>query len=281
MADEPHKVFISWSGTYTKRIALVWKQLAIEMFDTVDVFVSSSNIQAGARPLDEIKQELDGTSIGIVVTTPDNQNAAWLNFEAGALSRAVKDSTTRVMPSLVGFDSPSQVTSPLKQYQAKMLDKEGVESILQTIASTAGVDWSRKEQTFERAWAAFSPKFDQAIQYQSEKTTSAKRSAEDMLDEVLGIVRELRSHNHNRAAAENFNVSQAEVTSRAYKDVATWLSKSMGTTQSSQSMSARMLATGQILFDVHIPSDVTAEEADHLITRLSIKFPDHVFRAAG
>ena len=281
MADEPHKVFISWSGSYTKRIALVWQQLVTEMFDMVDVFVSSSSIQAGARPLDEIKQELDGTSIGIVVTTPDNQNAPWLNFEAGALSRAVKNSPTRVMPSLVGFDSPSQVTSPLKQYQAKMLDKEGVESILQTIASVAAVEWTRKQQSFERAWADYNQKFAEVINYHSEQTQSAKRTSEDMLDEVLSIVRDIRTHSYGRMVFENESKFRLDAVSRAYNEVARWLDESFSSSPSrfDQAMSAQSLATGRILFELHPSSDATDEESKNLIKDLSRRFPNYQFRA--
>lgn len=72
-------------------------------------FVSDADIEAGARGLDDIKDELDGTRFAIVVVTRDNQNAPWLNFEAGAISKQLSGSINRVAPCLVDFDGSSQM----------------------------------------------------------------------------------------------------------------------------------------------------------------------------
>lgn len=193
MADDDLKIFISWSGDLAKSIARVWHDLLLEMFDRATPWVSDLDIEAGARPLDDIKRELDGTSFGIIVVTPENQNAPWLNFEAGALSKALSDATTRVMPSLVNFTSPSQVTSPLKQFQGNLLNQEGVMKILKTIAKGVDADWSTKERTFNRAWSPeYEQRFNDCIANALNPAKPSTRTSEEMLDEVLTIVREIQ-----------------------------------------------------------------------------------------
>jgi hypothetical protein len=62
----------------------------------IDPFMSESDIAAGARWLNEIDQQLEGTSFAIVCVTRDNQSASWLNFEAGAVAKTID--TSRVVP---------------------------------------------------------------------------------------------------------------------------------------------------------------------------------------
>ena len=109
MAGDKFKVFISWSGELAKQIAFVWKDLVKETFDTVQPFMSEENIGAGERNLAKIADELAGTGFGIIVVTQENQNSAWLNYEAGALSKDVSNESVRVAPSLVDFDSKGDV----------------------------------------------------------------------------------------------------------------------------------------------------------------------------
>jgi hypothetical protein len=134
MASDKKKVFISWSGARARRVATVWQELLLDMFDSVEPFMSQKNIGAGERSLPKIASELDGTTFGIIVVTPENQESQWLNYEAGALSKGLNDQTVRVAPSLVAFRSQGDASGPISQFQATLVDYEGVESILIEIA---------------------------------------------------------------------------------------------------------------------------------------------------
>lgn len=277
VADGRTKIFISWSGEYTERIALIWQRLVLDMFDMVEVFVSSSSIDPGARPLEQIKNELDGTSLGIVVVTPQNQDAAWLNYEAGALSRTVPEAVTRVMPSLVGFDSPAQVTSPLKQFQSQKLNTEGVVKILQEIAKVNGIEWLRKQATFERAWSVYEPEFEKAIRSKAQAVQTVKRSSEDMVDEVLTIVRELQNRWPSPMVRRNSGDSDPmEPDSAALKSMIGNYIQALGKRYSELQIGKS--EAGQFVAHVRLARNQTAKEALQLNTALSREFRNVDFR---
>jgi hypothetical protein len=190
MADKL-KVFISWSGDLARAVATVWKDLVTELFDGVEPFMSEENIGAGERGLRKIAEELAGTSFGIVVVTQENQHSQWLNYEAGALSKDVNDQTVRVAPSLVDFERKNDVTGPLGQFQGTLLTKEGVERIVVEISTVADVDALSIQKRFARAWdGEFQGRFEKA-QSISTHHRSKSRNSDDMLDEILTVVREL------------------------------------------------------------------------------------------
>ncbi|WEX02764.1 hypothetical protein [Rhodococcus sp. RCBS9] len=191
MADDL-KIFISWSGDLAKGVAHVWHDLLREMFDRVTPWVSDIDIEAGARGLDEIKRELDGTLFGIVVVTPENQDAPWLNFEAGALSRSLSEASTRVVPSLVNFSSPTQITSPLKQFQATLLNEDGVARVLKAVAGVVDADWPTKEKAFTRMWPEYQTRFNDKIVESVDPTNPEPRTNQSMLEELLTITRSMQ-----------------------------------------------------------------------------------------
>jgi hypothetical protein len=120
MPEDKRKIFISWSGDLAREVTLVLHGWLPEMFDGIKPWMSAEDIDAGARGLEEIGEQLDSTSFGIIVVTQANQNAPWLNFEAGALSKRFgpRDARTRVAPLLVDLSSAGQIVGPIKQFQA-------------------------------------------------------------------------------------------------------------------------------------------------------------------
>ncbi|WP_157932058.1 hypothetical protein [Mycobacteroides abscessus] len=187
------RVFISWSGARSREIAMIWKSLIEDTFDSVDAFVSHGDISPGERGLAAIKEQLDGTSVGIPVVTRDNVGAAWINFESGALSKEVPDATVRVMPCLVDYEDASELTGPLTQFQAKLLNRDGVEAILATIAEANSVGWARKKSGFDARWPQFDQRFDVHRKSKAGATSAEnKRSDNDMLAEIVNNTRELR-----------------------------------------------------------------------------------------
>jgi len=72
--------------------------------------LSANDIEKGARWGTEISQELEQSKFGVICVTPENLDARWLNFEAGALSKIV--SRNRVCPYLVDM-SPTDLVGPL------------------------------------------------------------------------------------------------------------------------------------------------------------------------
>lgn len=175
------------------RVAEVWADLVRELFDVAEPFMSEENIGAGERGLTKIAAELAGTSFGIIVVTQENQSSQWLNYEAGALSKDLNDQTVRVAPSLVDFARKNDVTGPLGQFQASMLDKNGVKHVLLEIAKVVEADEAAVTKRFNNAWnQEYEARFDEARQRAHDAPrVEHQRSSDEILDEVLTIVREL------------------------------------------------------------------------------------------
>lgn len=193
MPSDKLKVFISWSGLLAKQVAVVWYDLVKLVIDGVEPFMSEENIGAGQRGLDKIAAELSGSRFGIIVVTQDNQGSEWLNYEAGALSKFVGDApAVRVAPSLVDFDRKNDVKGPLGQFQASLLDKEGVRFIVREIARVVDdADEASVLQRLEYAWPEYAARFAAAKGLGAKEPSEAHRKPDDMLDEILTLVRDL------------------------------------------------------------------------------------------
>src|SRR6266403_3949719 len=94
------KVFISWSGPISNKVAVLLRDWLPSVIQAVEPYVSSEDIDKGARWSTDIAKELEAAHFGILCITPDNISAPWINFEAGALSKALDKS--KVVPLLVG-----------------------------------------------------------------------------------------------------------------------------------------------------------------------------------
>ena len=145
------KIFISWSGSRSKIVAEALNQLLPEIIQSVKPWISTSDINAGARWSDNVARELEASNFGIICVTQDNQRAPWLLFEAGALAKSVEKSL--VCPYLIDLE-PSQLESgPLSQFQAKKADMESTLNLMRTINNnTEGekLDKQRLENIFHR-----------------------------------------------------------------------------------------------------------------------------------
>src|SRR5438045_1936561 len=109
------KVFISWSGTRSRDVAESLHEWLPYVINAVEPWLSSADIEKGARWALDLAQELESTSVAVICLTKENLNAPWILFEAGALSKTVGKSF--VCPYLFGLDR-IDLTGPLLQFQA-------------------------------------------------------------------------------------------------------------------------------------------------------------------
>lgn len=130
------KVFISWSGARSKKVALIFRDWLPTVIQAIEPFVSSEDIEKGSRWNTDIAQELKESSFGLICVTKDNLSAPWLNFEAGALSKSIDNSY--VAPLL--FDvKPSELKgSPISQFQATSFTEDDMKRLIETLNSAAG-----------------------------------------------------------------------------------------------------------------------------------------------
>jgi len=88
------------------------------------------DIEPGMQWSQAVFDALSRTNIGIICVTHCNQRSPWLNFEAGAVAKAV--TANRVIPYLLDL-SPGEVTGPLQQFQAVRADEEGTRRMCRSI----------------------------------------------------------------------------------------------------------------------------------------------------
>lgn len=111
------KIFISWSGEISKKIAIQLKYtLEKEIFEGTGLtcFVSTVDISSGTDWWNKIKKELRQCHYAILCITKDNITAPWIYFEAGATT--AKEIPT--VPLLINCDANILASTPLKGNQA-------------------------------------------------------------------------------------------------------------------------------------------------------------------
>lgn len=83
-----NKIFISWSGKNSKKIAIELKEVLekkIFASKTLECFVSTVDIASGDDWWNKIQKELKQCKQGILCITKENIKAPWIYFEAGAM----------------------------------------------------------------------------------------------------------------------------------------------------------------------------------------------------
>ena len=164
------EVFISWSGERSKIFAEHLHDFLQRLLHPIRPWMSSVDIEKGTQWNKEISTRLSQDSVGIICTTPENQNSAWLMFEAGAISKTIDNA--RVFPVLIGLE-PSELVSPLNQFQSTTLKKEDfykmIESLNNQMKEHKRSDKILKEE-FNKSWGKFYSKLQTKlnnIQFQS------------------------------------------------------------------------------------------------------------------
>jgi hypothetical protein len=188
------KVFISWSGDQSKKMAEAlrsWLQFVIQ---SADPFVSSVDISKGDRGFQVIADELEQTELGIVCVTRENYLTPWINFEAGALSKAF--GRARVIPCLL--DMPvSDLTGPLVQFQAvASTNRDDIFEMVRTLRDHAGLkdlDDQRLRTIFDAFWSKLEGELEAARNLKGDGTVEAVRDPADVLAEVLVLARRQES----------------------------------------------------------------------------------------
>jgi hypothetical protein len=183
------KVFLSHSGPTSRQIANALAWWLPRVIQAVEPWVSTK-IQSGARWAGEIAKELDLDYIGVICLTPENLDAPWILFEAGALSKGVDAS--RVVPYLWGLE-PSDVMWPLAQFQMCRADREDTFKLLQMIDRKLGETALRPDQltdAFETWWPRLEERLIE-IGRAPVPNAEGRRPVADMVEEMLLAVREL------------------------------------------------------------------------------------------
>ena len=141
------RVFISWSGEKSRRIAMVFKDWLPTVVQNLHPYVSSEDIGKGTPWSRELQSELEASEFGLLCVTRENVEAPWMLYEAGALSKV---GISRVSPFL--FDlQPPELTGPLQLFQSTLFDKWDIRKLVSELNKASGRQPEKQlEQVFER-----------------------------------------------------------------------------------------------------------------------------------
>src|SRR5271166_1137823 len=208
------RVFLSWSGTLSKAIATALAEWLPYVVQTAKPWMSEHDIQAGTVWERELAENLKATDCGVLILTSENQNAPWLLFEAGALSRSGND---RVIPYRV--DLPlAEVAAPLTRFQGVDADLLGTKKLVAGLNAALPEPMPDKllDGLFDVFWPKLQPELSKHIS--SPTRAVARRSQEDYLIEILGVLRNSKTpqssgQSHEASPAVAIQALESEVES--------------------------------------------------------------------
>lgn len=187
------KIFVSWSGELSKKIAEELKKWIPCIIQSATVFYSPEDIEKGERWNPKVLSELEETNYGIVCLTKENVNAPWINFEAGALAKNIAQS--RVLTLLINLQ-PSEVNGPLSTFQATTISsKEDFWKLIKGIntSSEVSVDEKILETSYNALWDPINRDINKIIlEYKpanAKKEKNYANQSSQILEELVQLVR--------------------------------------------------------------------------------------------
>jgi hypothetical protein len=187
-------LFLSWSGSLSHEVAkaLVW--WIPQVLQAVKPWISSQDIEKGARWFEEIGESLSTTDFGVLCLTASNLSAPWILFEAGALSKSLGQA--RVCPLLVNVKN-ADLIGPLAQFNTSGISRDEIRRLIETLNNRLSPEIKRTDpqltETLEVWWPRLDERFKNAISSslheESGRTVAPKRKVEDVLDEILELSR--------------------------------------------------------------------------------------------
>ncbi|WP_063651002.1 TIR domain-containing protein [Aliivibrio fischeri] len=188
------KVFLSWSGDLSHKVALTLRDWLPSVIQSIEPYVSSEDIDKGARWSTDIASELADSSYGILCVTKENLHAPWLTFEAGALSKTMDKSY--VSPFL--FDiKRSEVNGPILQFQSTVFEKDDVKKLLLSLNkadSGEQLTVERLEKALDVWYPDLEKQLNSLLQEQPNQVVSTEQEPQEsfsnpILEEILDLSR--------------------------------------------------------------------------------------------
>jgi hypothetical protein len=186
------KVFISWSGELSKKVAEAFREWLPNVIQQLEPFLSSGDIGAGTDWNNVLRQELDQTSYGIICLTKENWQKPWINFEAGSLSKSIVKS--RCMTFLIDI-MQKDITGPLAQFNHTKFEKNEVKKMLVGLNEACEPCLTEVKLTtaFDKWWPELEVKLNAILSEANSLETPGEeakgRSTDEILEELVELVR--------------------------------------------------------------------------------------------
>ncbi len=186
-------VFLCWAEQRAKQLALFLRDWLPNVVPQIAPWMSEEDIGKGSRAATNILETLDRAPIGIIIVTPENIGAPFLNFEAGALAKSAK---TRQLacPYLLDI-TKTQVVGPLTLLQLTDATEEDTRRLVNDIntATDEPLETAQVNRFFNNEWKNLQAKIIELQKATTVKTQPQRRTPEDMLDEVITRVRRVEA----------------------------------------------------------------------------------------
>jgi hypothetical protein len=168
-----------------------------QVINAIDPWLSSEDIQKGARWFDEVGSSLEQTQFGIICLTKQNLNSPWVLFEAGALSKSLAQS--RVTPLLIDLKN-SDLSGPLAQFQTTLPLKAEVWKLVlainQSFVNGASVSEQVLSRSYEKWWPDLDKEITEALQankvtisgHETKKIPSVNLALEELIETNRALV---------------------------------------------------------------------------------------------
>ena len=176
-------LFISWSGETSRQYAELLRGWLPTVLQAVKPFHSDEDIAKGAAWSEEISTRLQKARAALVLITPENLEAPWLHFEAGAVSRMPN---ARVAPLLLGGVKKHQLKGPLTRFQLTEFERDDFRKLVASLNSLLSdtVEPNAITQIYDLLW----PKLQKSAQHLAKSVASeAPRAQNTGLDETQSL----------------------------------------------------------------------------------------------
>lgn len=185
-------VFLSWSGERSRGMAQSLRDWLPHVIQAAKPYFSPDDMSKGSMWGGELSKVLVDTRVGLLCMTPENLNAPWLMFEAGALVKAID--RTCVIPLL--FDvKQSELAGPLSMFQSATLEKAELFRVVKVVNAgldAAALDAQALEASFEKWWPDLEHRLSLLKTAESNGASEPARPEREILEEILGTVRWMR-----------------------------------------------------------------------------------------
>lgn len=185
------KVFLSWSGTLSHKVANLLRDFLPSVIQAVEPWLSSEDIAPGARWFEQVSQTLESVDVGIIVLTAENIDSKWLNFEAGAISKHPRGA--RLCIFSVGVPT-SAISGPLSQFQTTTASREGTLQLMRGLNQVLGnkaLPEERLKRVFEVWWPSFETQFQAVLAESVSTTQAAATTAQPDNAEILAALNQI------------------------------------------------------------------------------------------
>jgi hypothetical protein len=187
------------------------------MFQTLDPFVSSTDISPGTEWFGTIAATLQASALAIICVTPENVGSPWLHWEAGAIGMTITaqgGQTRPVVPYVLGLGL-ADIPAPFSMYQGVTATEDGTRRLVSILNEVAPVPNPNLQRNFEMNWPSLDARINSALEaLDAAETKKALRSDREILEEILELARASARSDGSSATGGYQNIGPALTTLR-------------------------------------------------------------------